>query len=140
MTYDIMSRELPIAYRAAAHRRTMDGVHRQRARTRADAIHRAGDPIQGITPKVLVETLRSLEEDGLVSRTVFDENPPHVEYELTELGRSLLVPLRAVREWAEEHVPAVLAARAALRPTDARLVPAACPCPRFSESAGARSR
>src|SRR5687768_6131539 len=37
-------RELPIAYRAAAHRRTMDGVHRQRARTRADAIHRAGDP------------------------------------------------------------------------------------------------
>ena len=68
--------------------------------------------IQGITPKVLAETLRSLEEDGLISRTVYDENPPHVEYELTDLGRSLLVPLRAVRRWAEEHVPDVLAARA----------------------------
>lgn len=71
------------------------------------------DRIQGVTPKVLAETLRSLEQDGLVSRTVYDENPPHVEYELTELGRSLLVPLRAVRAWAEEHVPDVLAARAA---------------------------
>jgi DNA-binding HxlR family transcriptional regulator len=69
--------------------------------------------IQGITPKVLAETLRSLEEDGFISRTVFDEKPPHVEYELTALGRSLLVPLRAVRRWAEEHVPEVLAARAA---------------------------
>ena len=72
--------------------------------------------IQGITPKVLAETLRSLEQDGLISRTVFDENPPHVEYELTELGRSLLVPLRAVREWAEAHVPEVLAARAHSQP------------------------
>jgi len=71
------------------------------------------DRIQGITPKVLTETLRSLEEDGLVSRTVYDENPPHVEYALTDLGRSLLAPLRAVRRWAEEHVPDVLAARAA---------------------------
>lgn len=69
--------------------------------------------IHGVTPKVLAETLRSLEEDGLVSRTVYDENPPHVEYELTDLGRSLLVPLRTVRAWAEEHVPDVLAARAA---------------------------
>ncbi|NNC12549.1 helix-turn-helix transcriptional regulator [Planctomonas sp. JC2975] len=73
--------------------------------------------IQGITPKVLTETLRSLEEDGLVSRVAFDVNPPHVEYELTELGRSLLVPLRAVREWAEAHVPEVLAARAAREPS-----------------------
>lgn len=67
--------------------------------------------IQGITPKVLIETLRSLEEDGLVARAVYDENPPRVEYALTDLGRSLLVPLRAVRAWAEEHVPDVLAAR-----------------------------
>ncbi len=72
--------------------------------------------IQGITPKVLAETLRSLDEDGLLSRTVFDDNPPNVEYELTELASALLVPLRAVREWAEAHVPEVLAARAALNP------------------------
>lgn len=76
--------------------------------------------IQGITPKVLAESLRSLEEDGLITRTVYDENPPHVEYELTGLGRSLLVPLRAVRRWAEEHVPDVLAARAAAT-SEARL-------------------
>ena len=74
--------------------------------------------IQGVTPKVLTETLRSLEEDGLVTRTRFDENPPRVEYELTELGRSLLVPLRAVRTWAEEHVPALLEARAASASSD----------------------
>lgn len=69
--------------------------------------------IQGITPKVLTETLRALEHDGLVVRSSFDENPPRVEYALTDLGRSLLVPLRAVRAWAEEHVPDILVAQAA---------------------------
>ncbi|MFD8726150.1 winged helix-turn-helix transcriptional regulator [Streptomyces sp. NPDC059629] len=68
--------------------------------------------IQGITPKVLTETLRSLEADGLISRHTYEENPPRVEYALTPLGRSLLVPLRAVRLWAEEHVPDIEAARA----------------------------
>ena len=68
--------------------------------------------IQGITPKVLTETLRSLEIDGLISRHEYPENPPHVEYALTPLGRSLLVPLRAVRLWAEQHVPDIEAARA----------------------------
>lgn len=68
--------------------------------------------IQGITPKVLTETLRTLERDGLIARTDFEENPPRVEYELTVLGRSLLEPLRAVRLWAEEHVPEIQAANA----------------------------
>jgi len=68
--------------------------------------------IQGITPKVLTETLRSREADGLISRHEYDENPPHVQYELTPLGQSLLVPLRAVRLWAEQHVPDIEAARA----------------------------
>jgi DNA-binding HxlR family transcriptional regulator len=67
--------------------------------------------IQGITPKVLTETLRSLEADGLISRHEYAENPPHVEYALTPLGHSLLVPLRAVRLWAEQHVPEIEAAR-----------------------------
>lgn len=70
--------------------------------------------IDGVTRKVLAETLRSMEQDGLVARTVYDEHPPRVEYELTDLGRSLLEPLRAVRKWAEEHVPDVLAAREAM--------------------------
>jgi DNA-binding HxlR family transcriptional regulator len=74
--------------------------------------------IQGVTPKVLTETLRTLERDGLVARTDYEENPPRVEYELTELGRSLLEPLRAVRRWAEAHVPEIQAANAAV---DARV-------------------
>lgn len=67
--------------------------------------------IRGIAPKVLSETLRALQHDGLVSRTDFDENPPRVEYALTPLGESLWVPLHALREWAESNMPAVLAAR-----------------------------
>ena len=67
--------------------------------------------IQGITPKVLTETLRTLEEDGLVVRRAYDVQPPRVDYELTDLGRSLLGPLRAVRRWAEQHVPDIEAAR-----------------------------
>ncbi|MEV1179028.1 helix-turn-helix domain-containing protein [Nonomuraea sp. NPDC049784] len=67
--------------------------------------------IRGITPKALTETLRAMEADGLLARTDLGGNPPHVEYALTDLGRSLLVPLRAVRQWAEAHVPDILAAR-----------------------------
>jgi len=73
--------------------------------------------IEGITPKVLTETLRALESDGLVRRDDFGGNPPHVEYSLTQLGRSLLVPLAAVREWAETHVPDILDAQSS-RPAD----------------------
>ena len=69
--------------------------------------------IRGITPKVLTETLRTLEDDGLITRTDYEENPPRVEYALTDLGRSLLEPLRAVRRWAETHVPEIQAANAA---------------------------
>ena len=65
----------------------------------------------GITAKVLTQTLRGLERDGLVERTVYSEVPPRVEYALTPLGESLRGPLEAVREWADEHVHEVLAAR-----------------------------
>ncbi len=66
--------------------------------------------IEGITPKVLTETLRALHHDGLIDRRDFGGQPPHVEYALTDLGRSLLEPLAAVRAWAESHVPEVQAA------------------------------
>lgn len=72
--------------------------------------------ISGIAPKVLSETLRALQHDGLVSRTDFNENPPRVEYTLTPLGESLCIPLDALRVWAETNVPAVLAARRAHEP------------------------
>jgi len=69
--------------------------------------HRIG----GVAPKVLTETLRSLERDGLVTRTVFAQVPPRVDYELTDVGRSLAEPLDLLREWAEEHVSSILESR-----------------------------
>ncbi|AZT96743.1 winged helix-turn-helix transcriptional regulator [Brevibacterium aurantiacum] len=63
--------------------------------------------IGGITPKVLTSTLRSLVADGLVTREVFAEVPPRVEYELTDLGRSLQEPVAALRRWAELNVAAI---------------------------------
>jgi DNA-binding HxlR family transcriptional regulator len=64
-----------------------------------------------VTSKVLTETLRGLQADGLVVRTAYAESPPRVEYELTPLGVSLLEPIHAMRAWAEQHVPEVLASR-----------------------------
>jgi DNA-binding HxlR family transcriptional regulator len=68
--------------------------------------------IGGISQKMLTQTLRSLERDGLVRRSVYDVVPPRVEYALTPLGRTLLVPLRAICRWAENHLPQVRTARA----------------------------
>ncbi|WP_336713810.1 winged helix-turn-helix transcriptional regulator [Arthrobacter sp. USHLN218] len=67
--------------------------------------------IQGVTPKVLTQTLRTLERDGLVARTVYAQVPPRVEYRLTPLGETLLGPLDAVRIWSEEHAGKILQAR-----------------------------
>lgn len=67
--------------------------------------------VEGISGKVLTDTLRDLERDGLVSRHVFAEVPPRVEYELTDLGRTLHGPLRALGDWAEAHITEVLDAR-----------------------------
>ncbi|MGV9777645.1 winged helix-turn-helix transcriptional regulator [Streptosporangium sp. NPDC003464] len=69
------------------------------------------DTIGGVTPKVLTQTLRAMERDGLLTRRVFAEVPPRVEYTLTELGQSLQEPLRAVTDWAERNVNAVMSAR-----------------------------
>lgn len=61
-------------------------------------------PLRGVAPKVLTETLRAMERDGWLTRTAYDENPPRVEYALTELGRSLLGPMDAACAWAREHL------------------------------------
>ncbi|MFD1912427.1 winged helix-turn-helix transcriptional regulator [Halodurantibacterium flavum] len=67
--------------------------------------------VTGISQKMLTVTLRGLERDGYVLRTVHAEVPPRVEYELTELGRDLLVPLHALGEWAMENHDRVAQAR-----------------------------
>lgn len=71
--------------------------------------------IGGVSQKMLTQTLRSLEADGLLVRKVHPVVPPMVEYSLTPLGRSLTEPLNAVRRWAEQHLPKLLAARASAR-------------------------
>ena len=53
---------------------------------------------------MLTQTLRSLEDDGLVNRKIYPVVPPMVEYSLTPLGRSLIEPLEAICRWAEEHL------------------------------------
>jgi len=69
--------------------------------------------VQGISGKVLADTLKDLERDGIVQRTAFDQMPPRVDYVLTELGKTLREPLAALGQWAEQHIAEVLDARAA---------------------------
>lgn len=67
--------------------------------------------LQGISLKVLTQTLRRLEESDLVVRTVYPAVPLHVEYALTTLGRSAAVPLRQLRTWVEDNIDNVAAAQ-----------------------------
>ncbi|HEX4093183.1 MAG TPA: helix-turn-helix domain-containing protein [Trebonia sp.] len=70
------------------------------------------DLVDGITAKVLTQRLRQLERDGLVSRTMYPEIPPRVEYEITDLGRSLAPVFAALVTWSEGHLADVADARA----------------------------
>ena len=67
--------------------------------------------IGGVSQRMLTLSLRGLERDGLVKRTVFPVVPPRVEYELTPLGRSLVAPVSALGEWARAHLTEIDAAR-----------------------------
>jgi DNA-binding HxlR family transcriptional regulator len=67
--------------------------------------------VGGISQRMLTLTLRGLERDGLVTRTVFPTIPPRVDYELTELGRSLRDPVKKLGTWAFENLPEIKTAR-----------------------------
>jgi DNA-binding HxlR family transcriptional regulator len=67
--------------------------------------------IGGISQKMLTTTLRQLERDGMVTRTVYPTIPPRVDYELTALGRDLLVPVHALADWARDNTERIDAAR-----------------------------
>jgi DNA-binding HxlR family transcriptional regulator len=68
--------------------------------------------VGGISQRMLTLTLRGLERDGLVTRTVFPTIPPRVDYELTDLGRGLWTPVEALGMWAREHQTEIEDARA----------------------------
>jgi DNA-binding HxlR family transcriptional regulator len=67
--------------------------------------------VGGISQKMLTTTLRTLERDGFVTRTVFPTIPPRVDYELTELGRELEVPVKGLAEWAIANMARISEAR-----------------------------
>ncbi|HEY6450317.1 MAG TPA: helix-turn-helix domain-containing protein [Candidatus Cybelea sp.] len=69
--------------------------------------------ITGISQKMLTQTLRDLERDGLVVREIYPVIPPRVEYSLTPLGRTLEEPLRALSRWADQHMKEVHLAQSA---------------------------
>ena len=70
-----------------------------------------GHRVDGISQKVLTQTLRSLVRDGILTRTAYAVIPPKVEYELTTLGRNLSEPLDVLDQWARRHMTAVQEAR-----------------------------
>jgi len=67
--------------------------------------------IDGISQRMLTLTLKGLERDGLINRTMYPTIPPRVDYELTELGTKLMVPLRSLYDWAMKHRATILEAR-----------------------------
>ena len=68
--------------------------------------------IDGISQRMRTRSLRGLERDGLVNRTVTPTIPPRVDYALTELGQSLTVPVKALGDWAIEHIDCIRSAQA----------------------------
>jgi DNA-binding HxlR family transcriptional regulator len=89
--------------------------------------------VEGISQRMLTLTLRALERDGMLTRTVYPTIPPRVDYELTDIGRSLLVPVRALESWAKENRHAIDAARRAFDEGSA-------PSPEPGVAAAARER
>ena len=75
---------------------------------RFNELHRE---VPDISQKMLTQTLRDLQRDGLVSRHVFDTKPPSVEYRLTDLGHSLIVPFGQLIEWANQSMPSIAKSR-----------------------------
>jgi DNA-binding HxlR family transcriptional regulator len=67
--------------------------------------------VGGVSQKMLTQTLRTLERDGLVTRTVYASVPPKVEYSLTQLGTDLSEPVAAIRAWAYRHMDQIERAR-----------------------------
>lgn len=105
--------------------------------------------IDGISRRMLTLTLRNLERDGLLTRTVYPTVPPRVDYELTPIAHELHEALTALTAWADKHRAAITAARhtydqrikaSAQPPADARSGRAAHPCPQAGRPLGTMPR
>ncbi|WP_323012837.1 helix-turn-helix domain-containing protein [Devosia sp.] len=81
--------------------------------------------INGVSQRMLTLTLRNLERDGLVTRTIYPEVPPRVEYSLTEMGKTLQGPMDALWNWSAEHHAAIIEARAVYDARETALTEAA---------------
>jgi DNA-binding HxlR family transcriptional regulator len=81
--------------------------------------------IEGISQRMLTLTLRGLERDGLITRTIFPTIPPRVDYELTAMGRTLLKPITALAEWSEGNRVAIQESRNRFDAKEARRTKAA---------------
>jgi DNA-binding PadR family transcriptional regulator len=90
----------------------MDRSHHPDSRARDDALRDVAAGNRGHFAENAYQTLRSLERDGLVQRTVHPVVPPKVEYSLTRLGRTLIEPLKALCRWSEKHLAELQANRA----------------------------
>ncbi|MBV8375332.1 MAG: helix-turn-helix transcriptional regulator [Candidatus Eremiobacteraeota bacterium] len=85
------------------------GILAQSERRRFNELRRM---VGGISQKMLTQTLRDLERDGLVTRTIYPEIPPRVEYQLTPLGHTLCGPLGSLTQWAHDHIEEIKRAQA----------------------------
>jgi DNA-binding HxlR family transcriptional regulator len=77
--------------------------------------------LDGVTPKVLTQTLRALEREGLLNRTPYPTIPPRVEYQLTDLGRELGALLQTITDWSQTNITAIQSAREEFDERTARL-------------------
>lgn len=68
--------------------------------------------VEGVSQKMLTQTLREMERNGLVTRTIYAQVPPRVEYELTSVGRTLTEPMAALTRWAEANIETVMSSQA----------------------------
>jgi DNA-binding HxlR family transcriptional regulator len=99
--------------------------------------------LEGITQKMLTQTLRSLERDGLVTRTLYPTIPPRVDYELTDLGRSVAGLFDGLIDWAQQHTVEITAARHRYderADRDRVAVPLGMPAPPEAAALNGRSR
>ena len=94
---------MPGGYHCTAYREQMETSHYPQPAHAPLALGELQKSLEGISQKVLTDSLRSMEKDGLITRTVYPEVPPRVEYALSELGESMGPILDSMQAWGEAY-------------------------------------